>query len=296
MKVCIGITTKNRCDILPKAIQSGLDQLYPSKEVLVFDDGSTDETKSLQPQFPDVKWMREEESIGLLAARNKMMKATDAELFVSLDDDAWFLKRDEIGIAVELFKKNPNLGAISFDVLQKDTKRFNQVERTEPIPTNVYIGCGHMLRLSAVAEAGYYVPFPVKYGHEEKDLCIRMLDHGREIEFLPGVHVWHDFTQVERNRPEQRRSFIINDLVYPFRRVPLIYLLPVMAKKIRQKLKSGDDDRTLTREAVKTFIKLTPTIFKFGGRVKPSTYRKYLTISKSFLEYIAKHDQNLKHE
>ncbi len=295
-KVCIGITTKNRCKILPKAIQSALDQTHIPKEVVVFDDGSTDGTAELKTSFPQVKWMREEVSIGLLSARNKMMKSTDADFFVSLDDDAWFLKNDEIGLAVDHFERNKKLGAISFDVLQKDTKRFDAVERSKPIPTNVYIGCGHILRLSAVAEAGFYVPFPVKYGHEEKDLCIRMLDQGWNIAFMPGVHVWHDYTQVERNKTEQRRSFIINDLVYPFRRVPLVYLLPVMIKKMRQKLNTKEDDRELAVNAVKTFLRLSPSIFKVGGRVKPSTYRRYRSISKSYLEYIDKHDQNLKHE
>ena len=39
MKVCIGITTKNRADILSKSIESALSQSYPNKEVVVFDAG-----------------------------------------------------------------------------------------------------------------------------------------------------------------------------------------------------------------------------------------------------------------
>jgi len=292
MKVCIGITTKNRGNILEKAINSALAQSYANKKVLVFDDGSTDTTRELPEKYPHVEWMREDKSIGLQAARNKMMKTCGADIFVSLDDDAWFLEGDEIEIAVGHMQNKPQIGAISFDVLQKETKRFSKVERQPEIETNVFIGCGHMLRLSAVEKVGYYIPFPLRYGHEEKDLCIRLIDNEYAIIFLPGVHVWHDYTSVERNRKEQRYSFIVNDLIFPFRRVPLLYFLPVMLNNIIRKLKSKQEDKKLTRKAIGHFFKIAPSQWKYVGRVKPKAYRKYRSLSVSYLAYINKHDQS----
>ncbi len=291
MKVCIGITTKNRGEILQKAIKSALAQSYVNKQVLVFDDGSTDLTRSLPDKFPQVKWMRADKSIGLLEARNRMMKDCGADFYVSLDDDAWFLKGDEISVAVEHMKKNPRTAAISFDVLQKDTKRFMEVERSEEIESNVFIGCGHMLRLNAVEEVGYYVPFPLRYGHEEKDLCIRLIDRGYAIFFMPGVHVWHDYTSVERNFRKQRYSFIVNDLIFPFRRVPLQYFFPVMMNNILRKLRSKQDDKDLTKKAIGHFFKLIPSQYKYIKRVKPKSYRKYRALSVSYLAYLDEHDQ-----
>src|SRR5205085_8572336 len=100
MKVLIGITTQNRAAILPKAIQSALEQDYPDKEIAVFDDASTDETRDLQARFPQVRWYRSEEAQGYLPARNRMMRETDADLYFSLDDDAWFVKGDELALGV----------------------------------------------------------------------------------------------------------------------------------------------------------------------------------------------------
>lgn len=293
MKVCIGITTKNRGGILPKAIDSALSQSYANKEVMVFDDGSTDSTLSLPEQYSNVTWLRKNESIGLLAARNEMMRTCEADLFVSLDDDAWFLVGDEIALAVDIMETKSDIGAISFDVLQNDTKRFNKVERDGEVESNVFIGCGHMLRLSAVKEVGFYIPFPVNYGHEEKDLCIRLIDKDYRILFLPGVHVWHDYTTVERNVADQRRSFIINDLVFPFRRVPLQYILPVLANNIFRKLRSKQDDPVLTRKAIWSFFKLIPDQLKYVDRVQSKSYLKYRSTSKRFLKYLADNDQNL---
>ena len=228
MKVCIGITTKNRKSIVSKAIKSALTQIYQPLEVFLFDDGSTDDTSELRQNFPTVRWERVEESIGLLEARNRMMRTCEADIFISLDDDAWFLKEDEVSIAVKYFQKNESLGAIGFDILETDSDRSKEVEREKPILSNFFKGAGHALRLNAVREAGYYIPFPIKYGHEEKDLGIRLLDMGYEIWMLPGVHVWHDYTSIARNREEQDFGFMVNDLIYKYRRVPLLYLVPVL--------------------------------------------------------------------
>ena len=291
MKVCIGITTKNRADILPKAIMSALEQDYPNKEVLVFDDGSTDGTSQLSEKFPEVRWERVEESLGLLEARNTMMRTSDADVFVSLDDDAWFLKKDEISIAVDYFKADSKLGARAFDILEIDSARSKEVERGEAVKSNFFKGAGHALRLSAVREAGYYVPFPLKYGHEEKDLGILILDRGYHILFLPGVHVWHDYTAVSRNLEEQNRAFVINDLVYKFRRVPLAYLIPVLGVSIVRSLRGQIRGNIDNREAVLTFFKFLPGQLKNINRVKMRTYKNYRKLSKSYLSFLAAENQ-----
>lgn len=291
MKVCIGITTKNRADILSKSIEAALGQSYSNKEVVVFDDGSNDHTKSVIENYPNIRKMGATESLGLLGARNALMRSTDAELYVTLDDDAWFLKGDEIEVAASHMIRNPKLGAIAFDVLQRNTGRFNTIDRTEPVPTNLFIGCGAMLRLSAVREAGDFVPFPVKYGHEEKDLSIRMIDCGYTLIFLPGVHIWHDYTALERNLSDQRNSFIINDLIYQYRRVPNIYLVPVLANNILRKLRSSDDAKGFARESIKSFFKLIPTQKSYIQRVRPSSYRFYRRLSVNFLNYLNQTNQ-----
>ena len=292
MKVCIGITTKNRINIVPQAIESALAQDYPHTEVFVFDDGSTDGTFSLKDKYPQVRWERSEESLGLLEVRNRMMRTCLADIFVSLDDDAWFLKKDEIGLAVEYFIKNKNLGAIAFDILERGSDRFREVVREEAVKTNFFKGAGHALRLDVVKEVGYYVPFPLKYGHEEKDLGIQILDRGYEIWMLPGVHIWHDYTLVERDMTEQNRGFMINDLIYKFRRVPLLYLLPVIGLSIFRTLTNKVRHGGKNKEAVWKFLKLIPGELKHVKRVKMKTYQAYRELSNSYLKYRAFTKQN----
>ncbi len=192
LNVCIGITTYNRSAVLRTAIKSALDQDYQHKEVFVFDDASTDNTSDLKVEFPQVRWHRSPTSQGYRAARNFMMSNTEADLFCSLDDDSWFLCKNGLSDGVKLFDSRPNLGAVGFEIL--DQGHPDGHSQMNVSPSNMFIGCGHLLKLSAVREVGFHHRLPGEYGGEEKDLSIRLLDAGYEVVQLQGVHVWHDKT------------------------------------------------------------------------------------------------------
>ncbi len=229
MSVCIGIVSKNRATILPKAIQSAINQSYNNFTISIFDDASTDNTKDLPATFTNVNWFFAPEPKGYLYARNKFMKEAKQAYFCSLDDDSWFLENNNLQTAVDYLDQNPNVAAIAFDILSPDKPDRNI--KSQPYETNMFIGCGHLLRLSAVKEAGYYEKNPGFYGGEEKDLCIKLIDLGYKIIRMPGVHVWHDKTNTARDLPSQHRSGVCNDMVFLYRRTPFLYLLPALILK-----------------------------------------------------------------
>jgi glycosyltransferase involved in cell wall biosynthesis len=229
-EVLIGIVTRNRHGVLPKAIESALRQRYPRLRVAVLDDGSEDDTPQLRSRYPAVCWIRWERSRGHLEARNYLMRNSDADFYLSLDDDAWFINGDEISIAVQHMEMNPKVAAGAFDILSPDREKVTP--RSEPRPTHMFIGCGHILRISAVRECGCYVPGPGYYGSEEMDLCIRLLDRNWEIHFLPGVNIWHDKTTFARDIAAQHRSGVCNDLAFAARRCPFPLVLGIMPVKL----------------------------------------------------------------
>ena len=230
-KILIGITSKNRATILPKAISSGISQLYFNKEIAVFDDNSSDDTKLLLNQFPEITWFFSENPKGYLYARNQFLKNTDAEYFCSLDDDSWFLDNTTLIQAVDFMNNNKSVGALAFDILTPDSP--NGCFLTDEIKeSNNFIGCGHMLRVDAVKKVGYYTPNPGFYGVEEKDLCLRLIDKGYSIMRFPHVKIWHEKSNISRDLKKQHRSGVCNDFVFMWRRTPAIYLFPAILNKL----------------------------------------------------------------
>ena len=89
-KVSVIIPTYNRASKLLGAVQSALDQTYPSIEVIVVDDGSTDDTAERISTFlPRIKFLRQKNS-GPSVARNNGARHATGEILAFLDsDDVW---------------------------------------------------------------------------------------------------------------------------------------------------------------------------------------------------------------
>jgi glycosyltransferase involved in cell wall biosynthesis len=278
--VLVGIVTRNRAAILPKTIQSALSQSYPHVRIAVLDDGSDDGTSALQSDFPAVQWSRWESSRGYVEARNQLMRTARADYYVSLDDDAWFMNGDEIAMAIDRLEATPTVAAIAFDILSPD--RPHRAFRTEPHPIAMFIGCGHVLRLSALRDSGFYTPSPGLYGSEEKDLCLRLLDRHWDIHFLPGVHVWHDKSGIARNQLAQHRSGVCNDLTFTLRRCPLPLILIVLPAKILSHLRFSVRHRSLRPclAGVRLFFRHVLAIWKSRNPVHSGTFGEFLRRSR----------------
>ncbi len=89
-RISIVIPTYNHARFLAEAIRSALDQTWQDFEIIVVDDGSTDDTHRVVAQFgQSVKYIRQENG-GLAAARNAGIRAARGREIGLLDaDDVW---------------------------------------------------------------------------------------------------------------------------------------------------------------------------------------------------------------
>lgn len=88
--VSIVIPTFNRADKLPDAIESALNQTYKNVQIIVVDDGSTDDTADLVKKYPQIEYHWQKNG-GQAAARNKGLKHAKGPILASLDsDDIWY--------------------------------------------------------------------------------------------------------------------------------------------------------------------------------------------------------------
>jgi glycosyltransferase involved in cell wall biosynthesis len=80
------IPTYNRAATLSRAIESVINQTYPAKEILVMDDGSSDNTREVVEGFPQVRYFYQENA-GVSTARNKGAEIAAGEWLIFLDSD-----------------------------------------------------------------------------------------------------------------------------------------------------------------------------------------------------------------
>ncbi|HLM03472.1 MAG TPA: glycosyltransferase family 2 protein [Pyrinomonadaceae bacterium] len=87
--VSVIIPTFNRASLVGEAIRSAQAQSYPAKQIIVVDDGSTDNTAQTVAQFEGIEYYRQQNK-GQAAARNLGLRYAKGEYIASLDsDDVW---------------------------------------------------------------------------------------------------------------------------------------------------------------------------------------------------------------
>jgi glycosyltransferase involved in cell wall biosynthesis len=113
-EISVVIPTYNRSLFLPKALDSVYNQTYPNLEVIVVDDGSSDNTlPQLALQFPPVIWVQQDNH-GVSHARNQGIQKARGEWIAFLDsDDIWHPQKLERQI--DFLKKNPGLSMCHTD-------------------------------------------------------------------------------------------------------------------------------------------------------------------------------------
>ncbi len=108
--VSIIIPTYNYGQYLTEAIESAINQTYSNKEVLVVDDGSTDNTKDIVKKFNNIRYFYKKNS-GAPDSRNFGVRKAKGEYIIFLDADNK-LDPNYISKTYNELKKNPNVDFI----------------------------------------------------------------------------------------------------------------------------------------------------------------------------------------
>lgn len=120
-KISVIIPTYNYGRFIGEAVRSALGQTVAPEEVVVVDDGSTDDTAEVVGRFGDrVKYVRQENA-GVCAARNRGVAESSGRLIAFLDaDDIWEPTKLEKQSA--LFSKDTSVGLVHCGMREFDSE------------------------------------------------------------------------------------------------------------------------------------------------------------------------------
>lgn len=113
--VSVIISTYNYAKYLPEAINSVLNQTYQDFEIVIVDDGSTDNTREIiegyLKDYPDKIRYFFQTNKGCEPARNRGIIESAGNYIAILDaDDIWL--PDKLRIQMDFFEKNPDIGLV----------------------------------------------------------------------------------------------------------------------------------------------------------------------------------------
>lgn len=120
VKFSVIIPTYNRANIISKTISSIINQSYRNIEIIVIDDGSTDNTKTIIEQFNDDRlkyfWKSNE---GRTIARNHGLSLATGDYINYIDSDDYVLPNHFVLASEFILKNNPDVFHTSYKIVNE---------------------------------------------------------------------------------------------------------------------------------------------------------------------------------
>lgn len=141
MNISVIIPCYNRQSLIARAIDSVLAQTYAALEVIVVDDGSSDNSADfIRRQYPNVKLLQQSQH-GVSHARNQGIRLAQGNWIAFLDsDDAWHT--DKLQQQVSALQQQPQYQIChTHEIWIRKDKRVNQMRKHEKFGGHIYQHC-----------------------------------------------------------------------------------------------------------------------------------------------------------
>lgn len=129
MKVSIGISFYNAEQFLPFAINSVLNQTFRDFELILLDDGSTDNSLKIAQSYSDsrIRIVSDGENHGLAYRLNQLVNISEGKYFARMDADD-IMHPERIQRQLAYLTEHPQIDVLGCDVFTIDTN--NQIKGT----------------------------------------------------------------------------------------------------------------------------------------------------------------------
>lgn len=214
-KISIILPTYNRAHLLKRAINSVLNQTFKNWELLIIDDGSTDNTKNIINDFSNdnrIKYFYKENSGGPAGPRNMGINEATGEYIAFLDsDDEWLSEKLEKQLS--LFNNtNFNIGFVgcNVNIIEKlndntlkssDYKiKYNGNILQNILESNFILSCSNVLTKKNILIQNGGFDTQLKY-LDDWDMWIKISMSGYDFDFIkyPLFNYYIHETNITKN-------------------------------------------------------------------------------------------------
>ncbi len=186
--VSVIMAAYNAAEHIAEALESALAQDWRPLEIVVVDDGSTDDTAAIVARYPDVVYVRQENQ-GPSAARNAAAEHSSGEFVANFDSDD-LLPTTRVSDQVGFLLAHPEAGAVfgrqewmnAPDWMARDSV-YGDVDG---IPLSSV-----MFRRDVFFDLGGY---DTSFVHgEDMDILVRMREHGIAYHVIPEIVLYRRY-------------------------------------------------------------------------------------------------------
>lgn len=238
--ISIQILNWNRANDTQRAISSAFNQSYKNIEVVLIDNGSTDNSVELtRENFPNIKIVELKKNYGCPGGRNLGINHCNGEYIFYLDNDG-VLHQDAVRNAYNAISKYPCTGIITGIVYDFDSP--SEIDIKCKVRNNVryYFNnfqggiCMHAKKI--YSQTGLY-PSHFMYGAEEFYMTLKILENNFKIIKDESVILWHKRSSIARDRNQELTNSYFNKLYTSVALFPrskalqfALYFIPVYTK------------------------------------------------------------------
>jgi glycosyltransferase involved in cell wall biosynthesis len=200
--VSVIIPTYNRAAYLPACVESVFAQTFGDYEIIVADDGSTDNTREVLAPWIQAKRIRyiHQENKGPAAARNAALRLAAGEMIACLDsDDLW--PPDKLEWQVRFLREHSDVGVVGGGHLFIDEHGSNigypvlregGISFEDAITGTIFVSVGAtLIRCQVIHEAGGFDE--ACWGTEDLDFWLTLARTGCRIARFPKLAILYRF-------------------------------------------------------------------------------------------------------
>jgi GT2 family glycosyltransferase len=202
-EISLYIPAYNAENHIEECLESLLKQSLKPNEILVIDDGSTDDTAAIVKKFTHITLLSQPKNLGLAAARNRGIRESKHKLVASIDSDC-VAKFDWLENLFISISEDSNLAGVGGKLIERHQEKLADRWRATHLKQHrgdqflsdppFLFGHSTIFRKEALEKIGLYHE-PLRTNAEDVELSERLVRAGYKISYQPlavAEHIKHD--------------------------------------------------------------------------------------------------------